>query len=173
MIDNKKQKLWRDQPISAHFGSLEALIFFLIKHEEREVCLKSIVSPSLGLHGESVRHYGVCASACLYEKPGMPIAYATFLAGSGAWLGQHARVLYPKFAAHDPLQQLPVAEAIANLQQALFVQIQRTLQANLAFSVVVDAQWDVINVWTCLAKGFAWQDGAWTVQPSTPSSVFP
>lgn len=167
------QKHWQDKRISVHLCSLEALMFFLAKHEEREVCLNSIVSPTQSLRGDSVRHYAVCASACLYGKPGTPIAYATFLAASGAWSGpQHARVLYPLLASDDPLRTLPVQKAIARLQKELFLTIERTLEGGHEFSLVKDAQWDVPDAWAGLAKGFAWQGGEWNLQPSDPSSPF-
>lgn len=119
-----------------------------------------------------MRHSGVCVSACLSREPGTPIAYATFLAGSGAWGGKHSHLLYPKLAASDPLRLLPAQESIQQLQRALFFAIQQLLQAIPSLSVVPDAQWDVATTWSGIAKGFVWQDGDWQHQPSSPSSFF-
>ena len=119
-----------------------------------------------------MRHYGVCASACLYGEPGTPIAYATFLAASGAWSGQHTRLLYPQLVTDDPLRTLPLQEAISTLQHALFFAVQQTLQANLALSVIPDAQWDVADVWGALAKGFVWQGSQWDQHDVSAASIF-
>jgi hypothetical protein len=168
----KAHKSWPEKRASVHFGSVDALISFLQKHNVQEVCLKSTVSPTMVLQGESVRHSGVCVSACIENKPGTPIAYATFLAGSFAWLGQRSRLLYPKLSPHDPLRVLPLQEEIERLQQSLFFTLKLALQAVPTLSVVLDAQWDVQDAWVAVAKGFAWQDGEWRRQEASPASVF-
>jgi hypothetical protein len=169
---NISQNSWPEKRLSLHFGSLNALILFLIKHQSEEVCLKSLVSPIASWQGESLRHSGVCVSACLSTQPGTPIVYATFLAGSGAWDGKHSRLLYPRLAASDPLRLLPTQEALSRLQHALFFSLEQALQGISALAVVPDAQWDVANAWSGIAKGFVWQNGEWQHQASSPASLF-
>ena len=169
---SKAQNPCWEKRLSLHFGSLDTLISFLIKHKAEEVCLKSLVSPTASLQGESLRHSGVCVSACLYTQPGTPIAYTTFLAGSGAWGGKHSRLLYPRLAASDTLRLLPTQEAIQRLQHALFFFLEQSLQDISTLDIVPDAQWDVADAWSGIAKGFVWQDGAWQRQPSPPASLF-
>ncbi len=169
---SKAQNLCREKRLSIHFGSLDSLIPFLIKHQVEEVCVKSLVSPTASLQGESLRHSGVCVSACLSLQPGTPIAYATFLAGSGAWGGKHSRLLYPKLDASDPLRLLPAQEALERLQHALFFSLEQALQGTCAFSIIADAQWDVADPWSGIAKGFVWQNGEWQSQASPPASLF-
>jgi hypothetical protein len=169
---SKAHKPWQEKRTSIHFGSVDALIPFLQKHDVQEVCLKSLVSPTTVLQGESVRHSGVCVSACIENKPGTPIAYTTFLAASGAWLGQRSRLLYPKLSPHDPLRVLPIQEEIERLQQSLFFTLKLLLQAIPTLSVVLDAQWDVQDAWVGVAKGFVWVCGEWHRQEASPASVF-
>ena len=169
---SKAQNPSCEQRLSIHMGSLDALISFLLKHNAEEVCLKSVLSPTFSLQGDSLRHAGVCVTACLSAQPGIPIVYATFLAGSGAWGGKHARLLYPKLATVDPLRLLSAQEAIEHVQHVLFFTVQQSLQSISSLSVVIDAQWDVKDVWSGMAKGFVWQDGVWLRQPSSPSSLF-
>lgn len=169
---SKAQNPAWEKRLSIHFGSLDALIPFLIKHQAEEVCLKSLVSPTASFQGESLRHSGVCVSACLYTQPGTPIAYATFLAGSGAWGGKHSRLLYPKLDVSDPLRLLATQEALERLQHALFFSLEQALQDSSAFALVLDAQWDVADPWSGIAKGFVWQDGEWQRQPWSPASLF-
>ena len=163
---------WPEKHLSLHLGSFDALVSFLLKHDAKEVCLKSLLSPLHALHGESVRHSGVCVSACLYKQPAAPIAYATFLAGSGAWIGKHSRLLYPTLTMSDPLRLLPAHEVIARLQHALFFTLAESLQGIPELSVVTDAQWDVSNAWAGIAKGFVWQNGSWQTSLSSPASLF-
>jgi hypothetical protein len=169
---NKALNLRREKLLSLHFGSLDALTSFLLKHKVEEVCVKSLVSPTASLQGESLRHSGVCVSACLSTQPGTPIAYATFLAGSGAWGAKHSRLLYPRLETTDPLRLLPTQEALERLQSALFFSLEQALHRISAFSIVLDAQWDIADAWLGLAKGFAWQNGEWQNQPSSPASLF-
>ncbi|HEU5373928.1 MAG TPA: hypothetical protein VFV38_00670, partial [Ktedonobacteraceae bacterium] len=131
-----------------------------------------LVSPTASLQGESLRHSGVCVSACISTQPGTPIAYATFLAGSGAWIGKHSRLLYPRLDASDPLRLLPAQEALVRLQHALFFSLEQALQNASAFDIVHDAQWDVADAWSGIAKGFVWQNGEWQSQPPSPASLF-
>lgn len=161
-----------EKRLSLHLGSLDALIPFLIKHQAEEVCVKSLFSPTTSLRGESVRQSGVCVSACLYTRPGTPIAYATFVAGSGAWGGKHPRLLYPKLDVSDPLRLLPAEEALERLQHALFFSLEQALQGISAFTIILDAQWDVADAWSGVAKGFVWQNGEWQRQASPPASLF-
>lgn len=168
---NQTQNPAWEKRLSLHFGSLDALISFLRKHQGEDVCIKSLVSPTASLQGESLRHSGVCVSACISAQPGTPLAYATFLAGSGAWSGKHSRLLYPKLEASDPLLLLPVQEALERLQHALFFALEHALQ-RAASPLVLDAQWDVANAWTGVAKGFVWHNGEWQRQAASPASLF-
>jgi hypothetical protein len=169
---NKAQNLHQEKLLSLRLGSLDALISFLLTHKVEEACVKSLISPTASLQGESLRHWGVCVSACLYTRPGTPIAYATFLAGSGVWSGKHSRLLYPRLEASDPLRLLPTQEALERLQHALFFSLQQSLHNVLEISIVLDAQWDVTDAWSGIAKGFVWQNGEWQSQPSSPASLF-
>lgn len=168
---NVHKPAW-EKRLSLHFGSFDALISFLLRHKVEEVCVKSLVSPTASWQGESLRHLGVCVSACIDTQLGTPLVYATFLAGSGAWGGKHSRLLYPKLDASDPLRLLPAQEALERLQRALFFSLERALQGISAFTVVPDAQWDVADAWLGIAKGFVWRNGEWQNQPSSPASLF-
>jgi hypothetical protein len=172
MTSSKTPPTQRERSLSLHFGSLEAIVAYLQKHQVQEVCLKSILSPTMALQGDSVRHSGVCVSACVSSKPETPIAYATFLAATGAWSGRHTRLLYPKLPSTDPLQARPMPEAIEHLQEALFSTLLQALQAVPSWSVVEDARWNIPDAWVGIAKGFAWQNGQWCAQTSSPASLF-
>ena len=161
-----------EKRLSLHLGSLDALISFLLRQQVEEVCLKSLVSPTAFLQGESLRHSGVCISACLSTHPATPLVYATFLAGSGAWGGKHSRLLYPKLDMSDPLRLLPAQEALDRLQQALFFSLEHALQETAPFLVIPDAQWDVEDPWSGIAQGMVWQNGEWHRRASSPATLF-
>jgi hypothetical protein len=67
---------------------------------------------------------------------------------------------------------LPAQESLERLQHALFFSLERALQDISAFALIPDAQWDVADAWSGIAKGFVWQDGEWQRQASSPASLF-
>lgn len=137
--------------------------------------MKSIISPTIQVAGESVRHHAVALSACIYRKQDAPIAYATFMAASMSQIGRRLKMQYPKLAPSDPLLVQPAVEVVWMLHQSLYTALHSALlqQKILApLTLVEDGLWEVPNVWSGTAKGFAWEQGVWHQVKLPASSVF-
>ena len=166
------QNNWRP---SIHFGSLDAILSFLAKHQSQEKSIKSILSPWQTVAGDGVRHHAVHLSTCVYHLDAAPIAYATFLAASVKDFGRVTRVVYPRLEPSDPLGSIPANEAVWTLQASLYTELHSMLIAQkqvVALDLVEDSQWDVPNAWSSAAKGFMWKQGAWTMDHTSASSIF-
>lgn len=161
----------REPRLVLRAGSLSALCTILLSQQAEHVYLQPVLSPLFSVSGERVRHAGITVSACLEKRPGFPVVYATFLAGTATWGERHGRLLSPRLDGADPLRHQPVPQAIEQVQEALLVTLEQALHTIPGLVLARDAQWEVPDVWAALSRGVIWQESAWQIVPPLLSSI--